>query len=92
MRQFLQRPQCGRVTGLTGFDFGVMFVAFKGSFGLLGVGVELWEDTSLEVSLQSVSCSTSSELPWELRGGATQELLDSWIDAVVVGSAGREKS
>ena len=67
-------------------------MAFKDVCGLVGVGVELWEDTSLEVSLQSVSCSISLELPWELRGGATQELLDSWIDAVVVGSAGREKS
>ena len=43
-------------------------MAFKDSCGLFGVGVELWEDTSPKVSLQSVSCSTSKDLLWELRG------------------------
>ena len=95
MRQFLQQPQCGRVTRLAGFEFGVKFVAFKDFCGLFGVGVELWEDTSPKVSLQSVSCSTSKDLPWdwsaskvlswELGGRATQELLDSWIDGAVLG-------
>ena len=85
MRQFLQQPQCGRVTRLAGFEFGVKFVAFKDFCGLFGVGVELWEDTSPKVSLQSVRCSTSKDLSWELRGGATQELLDSWIDGVILG-------
>ena len=84
MRQFLQRPQRGRVTRLAGFEFGVKCVVFKDFCGLFGVGVELWEDTSSKVSLQSVSCSTSKE-SWELRGRATQELLDSWIDGVILG-------
>ena len=60
-------------------------MAFTDFCGLFGVGVELWEDTSPKVSLQSVSCSTSKDLPWELRGGATQELLDSWIGGVILG-------
>ena len=86
MRQFLQRPQRGRVTRLAGFEFGVKCVVFKDSCGLFGVGVELWEDTSPKVSLQSVSCDLISKvLSWELRGGATQELLDSWIDGVILG-------
>ena len=106
---------------MAGSDFGVKCVSFEDAFGLLGVGVELWEDTSSEVSLQSVSCSTSKLLPWgifcstskvvllgirgkiswgmrgeiawsaskvlswELRGRATQELLDSWIDGALLG-------
>ena len=60
-------------------------MAFKDFCGLFGVEVELWEDTSPKVSLQSVRCSTSKDLPWELRGGATQELLDSWIGGVILG-------
>ena len=40
-----------------------------------------------------MKCFSASEvLSCEVRSMETQELLSSWKDAVVVGSAGREKS